>query len=463
MIKFFFFFFLTYSVSHAWVNPTIYNSSYLELEESILRKTINSKFQNANSALEKKTVDTILNDKMNLVDDDFPIPDYFRPSVEFWFSIYTQYTSKQVVIHDKEDLGIVYNIIDFSELNSSNINKYAKAKLQAQLSLEYTRRLKKILTSLTHKSKKLTDEEKGILLTVKKSRKIPKSIKLRKKLFQSLAQNIRTQTGQRDMIYRGVIRSIPYLPYLESEIKNFGLPKELLAITFLESSFNPKAYSKVGAAGAWQFMPFIANLFMPKRSNAIDYRLNPIIASISAFHLLKQNKQILKRWDLAVTAYNSGTKHLIKAKRQFNKKTNLSLDYILENYNHAHLGFASKNFFSEFLALVHVLAYKDVVYPLDGFNKESKSFHNDHLSVYISKCTLQPASIFKILKKSSPKIENLNSHFRYPKRKYSRGTYVVSDIELTPKKYYKLSQKQMKALYPKSWGKYIDKKKCGKL
>jgi membrane-bound lytic murein transglycosylase D len=465
MIKYFLLFLLYSTSATAWIKPDVFDSSYIKLEESILRNTINGKFSNANSALEIETVKAILNDKKNLVHDDFTIPKYFQDSVSFWFSIYTQYSSKQVVIHDKSDLGVVYNIIDFSELNNSTINKYAKAQLQAQLALEYTRRLKKILKKFSKSTRNLNSEEKGILEAIKKVHTISKNSKKRKKLFNNLALNIRTQTGQRDMIYRGVIRSIPYFPYLTNTIESFNLPKELLAITFLESSFNPKAYSKVGAAGAWQFMPYIASLFMPKRSSSIDYRLNPIISSISAFHLLKQNKMILKRWDLAVPAYNSGTKHLVKAMRKFKKKKvkTISLEYILENYSHAHLGFASKNFYSEFLALVHVLAYKDVIYPLEGFDKNKSNLKTKNLNLFVAKCSINPSKFIKTLKGSSPRIDELNSHFRHKKKKFKRGSLIISDVNLTAKKYYKLSTKQIKNRYPKNWPKYIYKKKCGRL
>lgn len=462
MIKYLFLVILLSTNLYAWVKPSTFDSTYIKLEESILRNTINGKFTNANSALEQSTVNAILSDKNNLISDDFIIPKYFQGSVRFWFSIYTQYSSNQVVIHDKSDLRVIYNIIDFSELNDSNINKYAKAKLQAQLSLEYTRRLKKILKKFARSIKKLNDEEKGILSAIKKVHKVSKYKNKRAKLFNKLAKNIRTQTGQRDMIYRGVIRSIPYFPYLREKIKFFGLPEELLAITFLESSFNPKAYSKVGAAGAWQFMPYISNLFMPRRSSAVDYRLNPIISSVAAFHLLKQNKMILKRWDLAVPAYNSGTKHLVRARKKFKKVKHLSLEYILENYKHAHLGFASKNFYSEFLALVHVLAYKNAIYPLQGFDKNKTNINTKNLNIYVAKCSVKPRKIFRLLRTSSPRFKELNSHFRHTKKTFKRGSLVVSDINLTSKKYYKLSFKEMKKRYPKNWYKYIYKNKCGK-
>jgi len=458
------FFILSNSIkTYAFVRPRVFGSTFISIEESILKNTINGQFKNATSALSDQTIKTILNDKKNLVFEDFVITPYFKPNVYFWFSIYTQYTSQQVVIHDKNSLDIVYNIIDYSELHKSKINRYAKAKLQAQLSLEYTRRLKKILYKFAKSIKKLNSEELGILKSIKKSPlKIPKSWKAKKRFFRKLAAGVRTQTGQRNMIYQGVLRSMPYLSFLKRQLKSFRLPKELLAISFLESSFNPNAESRVGAAGAWQFMPYIGGLFMPKRTKHVDYRLNPVISSLSAFHLLRQNKMILKRWDLAIPAYNSGTKHYVKARRKYKKAKNFNLEYVLRKNKTAHIGFASKNFYAEFLALVHVLAYKDVIYPLEGFEKRTKKFRNDDVHVYLSKCSVVPANFISLLKKSSPNIKDINNHFHHTKRKFPRGTLLVSDIKLTSRKYLKLTQKQIKAKFPKNWIKYLKKSKCRK-
>jgi membrane-bound lytic murein transglycosylase D len=97
---------------------------------------------------------------------------------------------------------------------------------------------------------------------------------------------LRSQTGQRDQIEKGIQRSSIYIHYLRDLAKNFNLPPELLAIPFLESSFNPKAESKVGASGIWQIMPYISGklLSRDKSKNAPDLRNNPIIASLAAFH-----------------------------------------------------------------------------------------------------------------------------------------------------------------------------------
>jgi membrane-bound lytic murein transglycosylase D len=448
----------------SWPAPESFNSSYIQLEEHILASTITKTSTNAKNALDNNVVDIILNDRKNLVHNDFIIPKYFKPSVSFWFSIYTQYTSQQVVIHDKQNLNLVYKVIDFSELHSSSINRFSKSKLQSDLSLEYVRSVRAILKKLRTKNlKQLNSEEFAVYKSIRKVFKVPSNKKKRVTFFKNLSKNLRTQTGQRDMIYQGVVRSLPYLPFLNEQIKNFRLPKELIAISFLESSFNLKARSKVAAVGIWQFMPFIGNLFMPRSSKSHDYRQNPIISSVAALHLLKQNKMILKRWDLAIPAYNSGTKHLVRARKKFRHKKNFSLAYVLKNYKTSHIGFASKNFYSEFLALAHVLAYKDIIYPLEGINRNDHFKDENNINVYISKCSITPKLFMSKQKKSSPQIKELNSHFFHKSKRYPRGTLFVSDLNLSKRKYRKVSNKELRSRYPKKLYKLIGSKKCGSI
>ena len=452
--------------SFAWTPPDSFNSSYIEIEESILSATIKGHYKQARSELDEKLINTILQDENNLVDNQFDIPKYFEPSVRFWFSIYTQYTSDQVVIHDMENLDIVYNVVDFEELQSDlSIHRFAKEKLKSHLTKEYIKRLKKNLISIGKKKlSKLSKEEDIVYQSILKSKiNIPKKRSARKKFFKKLASAIRAQSGQRNRIFEGVIRSYPYLPFLEKQLVNFNLPNELIAISFLESSFNVKAKSKVAASGIWQFMPFIGNIFMPKLNDHVDYRQSPIISSLAAFHLLKQNFKILKRWDLAVPAYNSGTKHLIRAQRKFSKKmkkSKISLEYILENYDHAHIGFASQNFYSEFLALTRVLAYKDKIYPLTGAKIKTQFTNPDKISVYVNLCKLKPKSFFKKMIKSSPFIKELNYQFNSHNHLFPKGNLVSSDLPLSEAKFLRLTDKQLKSLYPKNYYKYARKKKC---
>lgn len=455
------FFFIFINSVNAWVSPESFNNAFIDLEEKIITDTIQFNFTDAKLALSNEVVDSIFLDKKKSIDSNFKIPKYFEGSVKFWFSIYTQYTSKQVVIHDKEFLDLIYNIIDFEEIHNSKINRYAKSHIQTKLTLEYTRKIKKILKELSVANfKKLNSEQFEILKTIRSSKaKIPATYKKRKKFFRKLSGRLRSQTGQRNMVYQGMLRSLPYFKFLKSTIAAFRIPEELLAISFLESSFNPKAISKADAVGVWQFMTYTNNLIMPKINPHLDYRRNPIVSSISAFHLLKENRMILRRWDLAVTAYNSGTRNLINARKRFKKTKPLS--YILKNYKHASLGFASKNFYSEFLALVRVLAYKNLIFPLKGHDSLVNVYNlKNGINVYLSKCSVKPSKIFKLLRKSSPNIADLNSHFIHPKHIYPRGSFIVSDIKLTSRRYYKMSIKKLKKVFPKNYYKFLKGKKC---
>ncbi len=449
--------------SFAFVPPQSFDSIYINLEEKILQNQSGKYEGEIISYLSDAKANLILRDYENKVNTNFKVPDYFYKSTRFWFSIYTQFDSRQVVIHDTDNLALVYHILDFGPLHKSNIHRFAKSKLQTQLALEYTNKLKKTLTKLGSSDfKRLSLEETQILNTISKARLVvPKNQKKKKSFFLNLARNIRTQTGQRDKVYHGVLRSIPFLPFLHHQLDNFVLPREVLAIAFLESSFNTTAESKVAASGIWQFMPFISDHFMPNISANLDYRSNPVISSLAAFHLIKENKKILGRWDLAIPAYNSGTKHLLRAKRKYKNKDDFSLKYILDNYEHDHIGFASKNFYTEFLALVHVLAYKDRIYPLDGFAPKKKALkHPNKLSVFITKCFINPKRFFKLLKSSGEYTKKLNAHFKNFDKKFPKGTIIVSDLNLTNRKYLRLSDDQLRFKYPKNYWRYGTKLKC---
>ena len=396
------------------------------------------------------------NDPENRISDEFPVPKYFYDNVHFWFNIYTVYDSSFSVLHDKKNLKIIYDVIDYTSLSKSGLNHHTKYALQSKLTLNKVKELRKAFKNLgKRKSKGL--QEQNILKALKNAKiKVPKGKSKRKSFFKKLAGNLRAQTGQKDNIQRGLFNILPYEKSMNKYFERFRLPKELKAIPFLESSFNTKARSKVGATGTWQFMKHIGKHFMPV-NNYIDGRLNPLMSTISALHLLKQNKQILKSWDLAITAYNSGPKHYIRAKRKL-KKSNADLEYILKNYKHPHIGFASVNFFSEFTALVYALAYRE------NFYKTPKGNPHDRLHVFLTKCKQSPSYYFKNIKRLEPDSRKLNLHFkrRKLKTKLRKGQIIFSDINLNPKKYWRLPSKYITKKYPKNWQRLVRSKKCGK-
>ncbi len=442
-----------------------YNET-IAIEEVLSNLKTDADFERHQSALPKKILKKILSDPDNLIRKEFEIEPYFKNSVTFWAQIYTQFTSRQVLIHDKNNLSIVYDALSFEELHQSKeLNRYQVARKQSQITRNAVKELRGLLKEIGRKSKGLSKKAQNLKTHLKSiGVSIPRKSRSRKRKFDNLASNLRVQTGQQDKIFQGILNAYPFEDFLFEKFDYFELPRELLAISFVESSFNLRATSRVGASGVWQIMPFISKSLLPEGTNKRPRR-NVLLASLGAFHLLAQNYRILDRWDLAVTAYNSGTKHLLRAKRKFKKK-NISLSYILKNYKTRHLGFASKNFYAEFLALVYILAYKEKMFPLEGLIYGSASnnpkLRYKHIDVYVSKCGLIPQRLFSALKKSSPHLSKINNHFRKPQKMYPRGSLIFSDIHLNSKRYYKLSDKELRRNFPKNYQKRIRNEKCMK-
>ena len=187
-----------------------------------------------------------LDDKENRVSNKFPVTPYYYPTVNFWFLIYTQFESTQVVIHDKTNLSLIYKVLDFSSLHAKGLNKNILYVLQQKISTDRINKLKTDIHYLAANPFSLEPEAKSIYRTLKEAGiKLPIKTVDRQAFFKKLKDNVRTQTGQRNFIKEGIIRSLPYKSFLAKYFSDHNLPSELLAVPFLESSFNPRAASKV--------------------------------------------------------------------------------------------------------------------------------------------------------------------------------------------------------------------------
>lgn len=389
--------------------------------------------------------DIVKTDPLNEIGPEFKIPKFFNESTRFWFQIYTLYTSKDSVLHDREYLSLIYEAVSDKEAQSrplktriKNYKESLKLLAQGQESCELC---PKILKSLS-----------------RSKLKIPKNKKQRQIFFNKRAESLRFQTGQKDMILKGFDFSAPYRHKINQLIKLYEIPSELLALAFLESSFNTKARSRVGATGVWQFMKVTGQHFMivtPKN----DHRLNPLLSTLAAFQLLKQSRKLLGRWDLAVWSYNSGTPAVQKAQKKLGG-TDMTLADMLLNYESERIRFASSNFYSSFLALVHALAYRDYLFQEDAA-KVSK-IDSTNVEFYVSLCSFRPSWFFSLLEKTSPRIAELNAHLpkRYHQTKYSRGTVLISDRPLTKRRYFKVPRKNYTDRYTKNWRYLIKGRKC---
>ena len=274
--------------------------------------------------------------------DLFPVPAELRQNVEFWKLIYAKYSSNFVLIHDAEDLMIIYRIIDFNDLFAtpekvSNRNKWRRIE---KIKKRYKSDLLRIANKL-YKRQRLTEHERKLAALFGS---LPNYKRIRR-----AAKNLRGQQGLKDEFRAGLERSGLYMAHIIHIFEKHGLPVELAMLPHVESSFNFKAYSKYGAAGIWQFTRSTGRSFM-KINYDIDERSDPIVATEAAAKLLKRNFQDLRSWPLAITAYNHGRAGMKRAKR----KHGSDLGRIVKNYRSRTFKFASRNFYAEFIAAYSV-------------------------------------------------------------------------------------------------------------
>jgi hypothetical protein len=118
---------------------------------------------------------------------------------------------------------------------------------------------------------------------------------------------IRIQRGGKEQFLEGLKIAGRYMTPMQRIFRDEGLPVELAYLPLVESSFNVRARSSVGAVGMWQFMPETGRKFM-RVDTAVDERRDPMRSTRAAARLLKENYRILGNWPLVITAYNHGTK-----------------------------------------------------------------------------------------------------------------------------------------------------------
>jgi len=148
------------------------------------------------------------------------------------------------------------------------------------------------------------------------------------------------------------------LEHIKKIFKEEQLPQALCNLPHVESSFNYKAYSKAGAAGIWQFIRSTGRYYM-KVNYLVDERLDPITASKAAAKHLKNDFRILQRWPLALTAYNHGARGMRRAIHQTGSS---DIGVIVAKYKKRTFGFASKNFYAEFIAATYVVNMQEKLF-----------------------------------------------------------------------------------------------------
>lgn len=264
----------------------------------------------------------------------FPMPKSLEPNVKFWIHVFARLEGGSGVLHDDEDLSIIYETLKPLPRGKERRRSLIRRKR------EY---YKGILSRLANgKRSGLTQDEKRVLAMF--------AGKQTPRVFRRAMDQVRFQGGIREAFRAGLVRSGAYLPIIEPIFERAGLPRELTLLPHVESSFRNDARSKRGASGLWQFIPSTGRRFMTI-NRYVDERHDVRLATIAATKLLKENYRMLGTWPLAVTAYNHGAYGMKRAVKTTGTK---DIGRIVHRYRGRAFGFASRNFYAEFLAAVHV-------------------------------------------------------------------------------------------------------------
>jgi membrane-bound lytic murein transglycosylase D len=300
----------------------------------------------------------------------FPCPSVLQPAVHFWIRVYTQVGTNGGFLHDPNNLGVVYQTVHFppgsSPWERQHIVDIDRDRLAAEL-----RRIAAGARPLTPQERRMRalwgpDVSAARLLRA--------------------ADDIRFQLGQSNRFKAGLIRSGAWQHAIARALAQQGLPPELAALPLVESSYNPLAFSKDGAAGIWQFMPGTAQRFL-RMNSAVDQRLDPFSATVAAAQLLAYNHRILGTWPLAITAYNHGLAGMLRAVRTVGTK---NIGAIVLRYRTPMFGFASRNFYASFLAALYVDEHAHRYFG-NLHELPEERFHELSLPGYVSMAALEKA------------------------------------------------------------------------
>jgi len=265
----------------------------------------------------------------------FPQPSELQPDVDFWVSIFTQYSTDEGVLHDNRNLAVVYARLDMPEKTS---RRERNRRVDAR-----RKQLQAVLRTLASgKRNNLSAEEARVLALW------PGGVS--NETLALAAKRIRFQQGLRDRFGQGLERSGRWRDHVNAQFTALGVPTELAALPHVESSYNPDARSHVGASGIWQFTRSTGRRYM-RVDHVVDERNDPFAATRAAGRLLAYNYSITGNWPMAITAYNHGLAGVRRAMRQFGDTAYVE---ILRNYDGRTFGFASRNFYVAFLAAKEV-------------------------------------------------------------------------------------------------------------
>lgn len=304
-------------------------------------------------------------------DPTFPAPPALQPQIAFWQNVYAAWGRHQVALHDNRYMDVIYDVITLSGDVGEGYTEDQKALLKGRY--EHLKATLRQLEEKTAMRAPLTPNEQALAQRLQASSGGMAAI-------AGSSERLRSQRGLRERFKRGLEISGRYDAAFRQVFREAGLPEDLAYLPHVESSFQNHAASSVGAVGMWQFMPGTARQFMMMNA-AVDERRDPVASAQGAARYLGNAHSRLNSWPLAITSYNHGVGGMARAKATWGD----DIGAIVKNHSGKGFGFASRNFYTEFLAARNIARHPQQFFP------EGLSFHEP---LYLDRVRLrQPVSV----------------------------------------------------------------------
>ena len=173
--------------------------------------------------------------------DPFPSYPCIQANVAFWKKVYAEYPSTKGLIHDTQNLAIIYEVVSLEPADSREGAQANERSLKA-----VKEKYRQILSSLAQGQPPSNSEEQRVAGLFGPA--------LKAETLRLAAENIRFQRCLSDRFQAGLVRSGRYFEQIKDIFSQYGLPSDLAYLPHVESSYDYMAYSKSGAAGIWQLI-----------------------------------------------------------------------------------------------------------------------------------------------------------------------------------------------------------------
>jgi len=290
----------------------------------------------------------------------FTCPPELQRRIDFWIQVFRHWSLDDRVFHDANKPERVYSVVRTED-------KCRRKRPKGQVKAEYVR-IKSSLNSIADALKKGASPESL------RSRPYANLFDtLDEKTLREAAESVRCQSGNKERFEKALSEFERYQPFILATLRQNGLPDDIQYLPFVESAFNPRAYSHVGAAGLWQIMPKTGRSLGLQVGSAVDERLEPNLATMAAAKYFVDSIGKLTRVAVAtgasidqhdlnpfvITSYNYGVRGMERAIEQ------VGTDYmrLLAEYKSNSFRTAVRNFYASFLAARYVAQQRQFYFP----------------------------------------------------------------------------------------------------